>query len=138
MIIGLATPPNTPAEDNAKLRFSGLPLNPMFDYTFLITLANVPKIPTSLAANPQAVKMKLDVKTGLFSGSFSISAPDPLDLTEPFAMLRRSPTYAGLLVTHPELTAGTGYFLLNELPDATGEKLTTTPIQSGKMELTGP
>lgn len=53
-------------------------------------------------------------------------------------MLKRTPTYQGLLVTHPELMAGVGYFLLNELPDAPGEKLTNTPIQSGQMDLTRP
>jgi subtilisin family serine protease/subtilisin-like proprotein convertase family protein len=138
MIIGLDTPLTTPPEDNAKVRFSGLPLNPFFEYTFPITAANSPQISTAFAANPQALKMKLDAKTGLFSGSFSISVPDPLDLTEPFAMLKRTPTYQGLLVTHPELMAGVGYFLLNELPDAPGEKLTNTPIQSGQMDLTRP
>lgn len=138
MIIGLDIPLNIPPEDNAKLRFSGLPLDPLFEYTFPITSANVPQIPTAFAANPQTVKMKLDTKTGVFLGSFAISVPDPRDLTEPFTMLKRTATYQGLLVTHPGLTAGAGYFLLHELPDAEGEKLTTTPIQSGKMELTRP
>lgn len=138
MIISLNTPVNIPPEDNAKLRFSGLLLNPPFDYTFPIIAGNVPKIPTSLAANAQSVKLKLDPKTGLFSGSFSISVTDPRDLIEPYATLTRNPTYRGLLVNHPELTAGVGHFLLNELPTEDDQKLTSTPIHSGKMELTRP
>jgi hypothetical protein len=46
--------------------------------------------------------------------------------------------YQGLLFRDPEGWKGAGYFLLPELPDATGETIGSIPTQSGQVLLLPP
>ena len=78
--------------------------------------------------NPNSISFKLLSKpAGYFTGSFVI--PNAVKSNV------RKVTYQGTFVRHP---AGrfdrVGYFLLPELPDV-GEKITTTPLLSGKVLL---
>jgi hypothetical protein len=88
--------------------------------------------------NPQSVRLSFSAKTGTLSGTFSFSDDDPNDSTLPYAKILRIGSFSGLLVTRPDLNQGIGYFNLAELPDTVGEKSTSTPIISGKAELTRP
>jgi len=134
IVLGLAAPP----PDNAELLFTGAPLAADIAQLFQISTTNVVKIPTTAVLNPQAVKLTLNATTGAISGSFTLKDNDPLDLTPPITLITRTANYSGVLVTRPDLTQGTGHFNLAELPDAPGEKATTTPIVSGKAKLGAP
>ena len=75
---------------------------------------------------------------GTFSGSFMLEDLDPLDLRPPdkAAKLKRTVNWQGMLLRHStEGWKGGGFFILPELPDAAGEKLTTTPVHSGEVKV---
>jgi len=124
--------------NNAKLRFTGLPLFTRLDQTFKITPALSAVMPTLILENPQSVRLSFSATTGTLSGTFSFSDDDPNDSTLPYAKILRTGTFSGLLITRPDLNQGVGFFNLAELPDTVGEKSTATPIVSGKAELIRP
>jgi hypothetical protein len=100
----------------------------------LLTLAAPAAVtlPTDPALNPNKVTIGLLASaTGLFNGSFTLSDPDPTDVIEPIASVKRKASFYGVLV--PRLGAGAGYFLLNELPPYPGY----TPQHSGQVLLEG-
>lgn len=132
-VLGLAPPPA-----NAVLRFTGAPLTTELLQLLEISTRNVVKLPTLLAQNPQQVRLTLVPTTGAMSGSFTFKDPDPLDVTPPIAILTRTATFSGVLVTRAGFNQGGGFFNLAELPDAPGEKITTTPILSGRVQLSAP
>jgi subtilisin-like proprotein convertase family protein len=136
MILGLAVPVLI-TDQNARLLFTGAPLSTPLAQLFQVTKTNTIKMPAA-AQNPQAVKLTLAPTTGLLSGGFTFKNSDPLDLTPPIAIITRTATYYGLLITRPDLNQGIGFFNLAELADEPGEKNTTTKILSGKAELTAP
>ena len=139
MILDLDSQPATgPLTNNAKLRFTGLPLFTRLDQTFKITQSLTAVMPTLILENPQGVRLSFSATTGTLSGTFSFSDDDPNDSTLPYAKILRIGSFSGLLVTRPDLNQGIGYFNLAELPDTVGEKSTSTPIISGKAELTRP
>jgi len=93
------------------------------------------------AANPRGTTFVLNAAKGSFSGSFTLNDTDPLDLRPPPAVLRtltRKVNYQGLLFRDPVGWKGAGYFLLPELPDATGETIGSIPTQSGQVLLLPP
>lgn len=139
MILDLDPQPATGSlTNNAKLRFTGLPLFTRLEQSFKITQALTAVMPTLILENPQSVRLSFSATTGTLSGTFSFSDEDPNDTTVPYAKILRTGSYSGLLVTRPDLNQGVGYFNLAELPDTVGEKSTSTPIVSGKAELTRP
>lgn len=139
MLLGLTAPASaTSTTPNARLLFTGAPLAAPLAQPFQITLAAGVKMPAAGAGNPQGVRLTLAAATGLLSGGFSLKDPDPLDTTAPIATITRAATFQGLLITHPGLTQGIGWFTLPELADTPGEKNTTTPIPSGRVDLTAP
>lgn len=79
----------------------------------------------TLFANSDSVKMTFDVNTGLFSGSFTQPGPLPT--------IKRSASYFGLWI--PNLGSGIGFFQLPEMPNASGETINNTPLQSGPVLL---
>ncbi len=137
MLLGLA-PPVLTTDQNARLLFTGAPLISPLQQTLQITTASAIKMPVGVTLNPQTVRLTLAATTGRFSGSFTFKDNDPQDLTPPIAVITRTASFFGILVTRPDLNQGIGYFNLAELPDAPGEKSTTTPIQSGKAEILSP
>ncbi len=138
-IIGLDPLPSATALiNNARLRFTGLPLTAPLEQLFQITATNTAKMPTALAVNPQSVRLTLNAATGTLTGTFAFSDNDPYDVIAPIAKIARPATYSGLLITRPDLRQGIGFFNLAELPDLPGEKSTTTPIISGKAEFVRP
>ncbi len=141
LVLGLTAPVSaTSTTPNARLIFTSAPLSAAMEQLFQITSANAVKMPTKAADNPKAVKLTLATATGLISGAFTLKDPDPLDLKAPIAVISRAPAFNGLLVTHPAINKGVGFFNLAELadPEVEGEKNTTTKILSGKVELTAP
>ena len=139
MILDLDPQPSTGSlTNNAKLRFTGLPLFTRLDQTFKITQALTAVMPTLILENPQSVRLSFSATTGTLSGTFSLSDEDPNDTTLPYAKILRTGSFSGLLITRPDLNQGIGFFNLAELPDTVGEKSTATPIVSGKAELTRP
>lgn len=134
--LGLPAPGAPPANQNGRLTFSGAPLATNLELLFEINTKNVVKLPPA-AQNPQAVRLTLVAPTGLLSGGFTFKDPDPLDVLPPIATLTRTATWNGVLITRPGLQQGRGHFNLAELPDAVGEKVTTTPIVSGRVVLDG-
>jgi len=138
-IIGLDPLPSaTSLINNARLRFTSLPLTTPLEQLFQITATNTAKMPTTLAVNPQSVRITLNATTGTLTGTFAFSDDDPFDTVAPIAKIARSAAYSGLLITRPDLTQGIGFFNLAELPDVPGEKSTVTPIVSGKAEFVRP
>jgi|GEM_PF-2159811 len=139
-----ALPDNGPtgAEANARLSFvdGGLAdgdIDP-FDFTIMnkkdtgITQTIiVPKFNAKVDPNPNpnTVTFKLVSKpAGYFSGTFII--PNEVKT------LIRKVTYQGTFVRHQDGSfSRVGYFLLAELPDEDNEKVTTTPMLSGGVEL---
>lgn len=142
MILGLTKPVSTTSTTpNARLLFTGAALAPLpapLEQLFQVTAVNGVKMPAKAADNPKAVRLTLAATTGLLSGGFTLKDNDPLDLAAPFAVVSRTATCNGLIVTHPGINQGIGFFNLAELADETGEKNTTTKILSGKLELTAP
>jgi subtilisin-like proprotein convertase family protein len=134
MLIGL-TPPVLTTDQNARLLFTGAPLAGPLQQTFHLTAANAVKMPAGATLNPQSVKLTLAAATGKFTGSIIFKDNDPFDVTPPIAIITRTAKFAGLLVTRPDLNQGIGAFNLAELPDTPGEKSTTSPILSGKVEI---
>jgi hypothetical protein len=139
MILDLDPQPATgPLLNNAKLRFTGLPLNTTLEQTFKVTKTLTTSMPSLSMENPQSVRLAFSAATGTLSGTFSFSDEDPNDTTVPYAKILRTGSYSGMLVTRPDLNQGVGYFNLAELPDTVGEKSSSTPIVSGKAELIRP
>jgi hypothetical protein len=138
-IIGLdPLPAATSLINNARLRFTGLPLATPLEQLFQITATNTAKMPTLLTVNPQSARLTLNAVTGTLTGTFAFSDNDPYDVIAPIAKIARPATYSGLLITRHDLTQGIGFFNLAELPDVPGEKSTVTPIVSGKAEFVRP
>ena len=130
-VLGLLPAP----PDNAEMVFSNGGFVSPFSQTFSITAKNDVVMPL---VNPLQVLVYLAPTTGTFSGSFTLTDSDLLDVTPPVGVVRRVTTFQGALVTRPGMNKGVGYFNLAELPDARGEALSNTPQWSGKIELGSP
>lgn len=100
---------------------SGFPLN--------YTLSTKGTTTSDKVANVTACTLRVDPKTGLFSGGFSLRDPAPLP-SQP--VLKRNPTFTGLIIPH--LNRGYGVFSLEQLPQE-GETLKTSPILSGRVDV---
>jgi hypothetical protein len=88
------------------------------------------------ALNPRKTTLSFVPAKGTFTGSFTLEDNDPLDLRPPPAVLKKLPrkvTFNGLLMLTAEGWQGVGSFQLPELPDVTGETLTTTPVHAGSV-----
>ena len=84
---------------------------------------------------PAGVKFapKFTAATGAFTGSVRLSDSSPFG-GKP---LSRTLTYNGLYIpslVNPAASSVRGFFLLPELPDAGGETISNTPIQSGGLD----
>lgn len=93
---------------------------------------------SAVGANPRNTSLTIIPGKGTFTGSFTLEDLDPLDLRPPdkAAKLKRPVNWQGLLIRHSvDGWKGSGFFILPELPDAAGEKLTTTPVHSGEVKL---
>jgi hypothetical protein len=119
--------------NNAALKLSSGGLSSDIDLLFSITRTNIPVLPTS---NPSLVKLKLDAKTGRFTGSASITTPDPYNPGRP--LIRLAP-YQGII--HRNAVGqldGFGFFTLIQIPDANANPPTTvntSPIRAGSIRL---
>lgn len=82
--------------------------------------------------NPLKFTLKVTPSTGLISGTFTLQDPNPQEGKKPTMLLRKT-KISGLIVTHPEVQSGIGFFNLAKLPDTAGEKITLTPLQSGRV-----
>lgn len=111
------------------------------EHLFTITSGN---IVTPDTPNDYAMKLSLAATTGTFSGSISFSNDDPTDLINPIAIIKRTVSYTGILVTREDFNQGVGYFIVDELPfmqpiphtDPPREKrITATPKWSGRAKL---
>jgi hypothetical protein len=137
LVLGLTTPASSKStEPNARLVFTSAPLSSALEQLFQVTATNAIKMPSGITLNPRSVRLALNATKGLLSGGFTLKDSDPLDLTPPFATVTRTAGYYGLIVPHPEINKGVGFFNLAELADETGEKNTTTKIISGRVEVT--
>lgn len=88
--------------------------------------------------NPRKVTLTFAPAKGTFTGSFTLEDNDPLDLRPPPAVPKKLPRKVilnGLLVLTADGWRGLGSFLLPELPDTTGETLTTTPVHAGSIQI---
>jgi hypothetical protein len=93
---------------------------------------------SAVGENKRGTSLTITAGKGTFTGSFTLEDLDPLDLRPPdkAAKLKRSVSWQGLLLRHSvDGWKGTGFFILPELPDAAGEKLTTTPVHSGEVKV---
>lgn len=112
LVLGLPLTAN-----NAKLIFSEGGLFQPFSVTFGIAAKNIPLLTAGLT-NPQQLKLSLNAKTGLLTGSGTAIDIDPLN---PSLNRQRSGTYTGLII--PGLNRAEGYFLLPENQSPTSQIL---------------
>lgn len=130
-VLGLLPSP----PDNAKIVFSSGGFVSAFPRPFSVTAQNTSVMPM---LNPLQVNVFLAPPSGTFTGSFTLTNNDLLDVTPPVTLVRRVTVFQGALITRPGMNKGVGYFNLAELPNATGETLSNTPQWSGKVELGAP
>lgn len=78
-------------------------------------------------------KLTITGTTGAFTGTFTLSDPDPLGGTKPIV---RKVTYQGMIIKDDlGVVSGVGFFTLPQLPQ-TGQTITTSPIFGGSVLLT--
>lgn len=134
LVLGLAEAgPNTASLSFFRGGIGSPPPTPGLAITLGKSSAVVPP-----AINPRKTTLSFVPSRGTFTGTFTLEDNDPLDLRPPPAVLRklsRRVTFNGLLVLTADGWRGVGSFLLPELPDATGESLTTTPIHAGAVNI---
>jgi hypothetical protein len=88
---------------------------------------------TVLAPNPRKTSLKVTASSGAFSGTFSLTDPNPL---APSAnILRNAVPFQGLVYREAGVLVARGYFLLNNLPRNAGETSSNTATVSGKVVL---
>lgn len=115
-------------DPDASLRFfdggiaaSATQPNVVFD----VRKNNTAVMPSGTVANPGAVRWKINARTGLFSGRFTL-----VD-----GAVRRNVNYFGQIVPMtPTTVKGVGSFQLPQLPGV-GETLRTSPIRTGRVDL---
>ncbi|MBB5039340.1 S8 family serine peptidase [Prosthecobacter dejongeii] len=108
---------------NAQLDFSKGGLYTDFTQYFTLASGNIAQFPTG-ANNPHQLKMTLNAKTGLVTGSGTKIDIDPLN---PGLNRQRPGTFSGLIIPH--LNRAEGYFLLP------GSSAPESPIYSGHFVL---
>lgn len=125
--------------DNASLTFTeagiDLPGTDEPDLPSLAVNASAVKVLTASAA---ATKISAAVKTGLFSGSFALADDDTTTTTAKLLNkadeIKRTVKFFGLIVPEAGNHRGVGYFMLPQIPPATGAApYKTAPILSGKV-----
>lgn len=125
--------------DNASLTFTeaGIDL-PGTDEPDLPSLAVNASAVKVLTASSAATKISAAIKTGLFSGSFALTDDDTTTTTAKLLNkadeIKRTVKFFGLIVPEAGNHRGVGYFMLPQIPPATGAApYKTAPILSGKV-----
>jgi photosystem II stability/assembly factor-like uncharacterized protein len=121
---------------NAHLMFDGggvgsqsvKPSNSITNPNADLHLDTVNKV-TLPVPNNTALSLTITAATGAFTGTVTLTD----------GSTKRKVTYQGLIIpdadqSNPLLGMGYGYFTLSQLPQLTGETITTTPILSGLVE----
>ncbi|MES2596905.1 MAG: S8 family serine peptidase [Verrucomicrobiota bacterium] len=116
MVFGIGIAP-----DNARLTFTGGGLTVPFVQTFTLAAGNIVSMPQG-SANPHQIKVSMDLKTGIITGSGSAMDINPLN---PAQNRQRPGTFSALL--NPVYEQAHGHFLL---PTSTSP---TSPILSGHI-----
>lgn len=116
MLFGIGISP-----DNASLTFTEGGLAVPFVQTFTLGLKNVVSLPQG-SANPHQIKLAMDLKTGIVTGTGAAMDINPLN---PAQNRQRPGTFSALLI--PQREEAVGHFLL---PASTSK---TSPILSGKL-----
>lgn len=105
----LGLPPGTA---NARLEFDGLDLGALSyalsPFTFTVASGNKVVLPSP---NPAAVKLTATASTGLFSGTFVLADPNPLNTS---VIVKRTAKFSGVLLKNEGV--GAGFFVLPALP----------------------
>ncbi|MDZ4287604.1 MAG: S8 family serine peptidase [Prosthecobacter sp.] len=133
-VLGLPAP--TPGQNNARLDFTSGALDAELLQDLTITTANAVKMPTG-ALNPKLVRLTLNATTGLINGAFTLKDNNPTDMVPPIAVVTRTGTFSGALITREGYNQGRGQFVLATLPSLGPPKTTpyTSPILSGQVIL---
>jgi len=89
---------------------------------------------TPVSDNSRKAALKITPKTGVISGSFSLSEahPDAVNGGKP-AVINRRVSYFGLIVRDGLGIQGVGYYLLPQLPPTKDVSVSRTPILSGQV-----
>jgi hypothetical protein len=92
-----------------------------------------------LAPSTALTKITAVLKTGLFSGSFALADDDTTTTTAKLLgkadEIKRAVKFFGLIVPEAGNHRGVGYFMLPQIPPATGAApVKTAPILSGKVD----
>lgn len=109
------------APDNASLTFTEGGLAMPFVQTFTLGAKNVITLPQG-SANPHQIKLGMDLKTGIVTGT---GAAMDINMLNPAQNRQRPGTLSALLI--PQREEAVGHFLL---PTST---IKTSPILSGKV-----
>lgn len=92
---------------------------------FVFTLASGNKVVLP-SPNPTALKLTLTTSTGLFSGTFTVTDPNPLNAS---ATVKRSGKFSGVVLRNEG--AGAGFFILPALPGSGAGTRSGSVIFSG-------
>ncbi|MBC8039146.1 MAG: S8 family serine peptidase [Opitutaceae bacterium] len=118
LVLGLPLTTN-----NAQLDFEDVDLGALSSalspFTFTVKSGNKIALP---ASNPTALKLTVTASTGLFSGSFVLADPNPLNAS---VTVKRTSKFSGVFVPNEDF--GAGFFLLPALPG------TSTGTRSGAV-----
>jgi subtilisin-like proprotein convertase family protein len=100
------------ASNNAQLEFDGVDLGTLSaalsPFTFTVAGGNKIALPSS---NPTALKLTATASTGLFSGTFVLTDPNP---TNTSVTVKRTSKFSGVFL--PNEGVGAGFFTLPALP----------------------
>lgn len=126
--------PTPPAANNVQIDFTTGGIPTALNWPFRISKANLAVMP---AGNTKLIDCKVDKTTGIFSGSFTLTDPDP---TAPTKNVTRKSLYFGIITPSPvgaSTGIGHGFFTLARLPNAPPDAHTkdTSDILSGKVIL---
>jgi subtilisin family serine protease len=107
LVLGLPLTTN-----NAQLDFEDVDLGALSaalsPFTFTVKSGNKIALP---ASNPTALKLTATASTGLFSGSFVLADPNPLNTS---VIVKRTSKFSGVFL--PNEGVGAGFFILPALP----------------------
>ncbi len=122
LVLGLPLTTN-----NAQLDFEDVDLGALSaalsPFTFTVKSGNKIVLP---ASNPTALKLTSTASTGLFSGSFALADPNPLNTS---VIVKRTSKFSGVFL--PNEGVGAGFFILPALPGS------GTGTRSGSIIFTG-
>lgn len=124
------------ANDNASITFANINSSNLADTIFRIRVGGATTMKSGFDNNPAKVAITVKPATAEFSGSFTLTDPNPLN---PALTLTRPATFQGVFIQLPDGNKiGRGYYTLRQLPDAAAippQTVSNAPIYTGAVQI---